>query len=68
MNGELVQRLFGFELLVAPYTIAHLKMSLFLQTQGWASRDNERLSIYLTNTLEEPVEKERFRLRGLYFR
>ena len=64
VNGELVQRLFGFELLVAPYTIAHLKMSLFLQTQGWGSRDNERLSIYLTNTLEEPVEKERFAFAG----
>ena len=58
VNGELVQRLFGFELLVAPYTIAHLKMSLFLQTQGWQA--DERLRIYLTNTLEEPIEKERY--------
>ena len=62
VNGELVQRLFGFELLVAPYTIAHLKMSLFLQTQGWQA--DERLRIYLTNTLEEPVEKERYAFAG----
>ena len=55
-NAQLVQRLFGFEILVAPYTIAHLKLSLFLQAQGW--RAAERLRIYLTNTLEEPVEKE----------
>ena len=53
---QLVQRLFGFEILVAPYTIAHLKLSLFLRAQGW--RAEERLCIYLTNTLEEPVEKE----------
>ena len=55
VNAELVKRLFGFELLVAPYTIAHLKLSLFLQAQGWQA--TERLGIYLTNTLEEPVER-----------
>ena len=56
VNAQLVKRLFGFELLVAPYTIAHLKLSLFLQAQGWNAV--ERLRIYLTNTLEEAVEKE----------
>ena len=55
INAQLVKRLFGFELLVAPYTIAHLKLSLFLQEQGWQAP--ERLRIYLTNTLEEPVER-----------
>ena len=55
-DAQLVQRLFGFEILVAPYTIAHLKLSLFLRAQGW--RAAERLHVYLTNTLEEPVEKE----------
>ena len=53
---QLVQRLFGFEILVAPYTIAHLKLSLFLRAQGWDAV--KHLRIYLTNTLEEPVEKE----------
>ena len=56
INAQLVKRLFGFELLVAPYTIAHLKLSLFLQSQGWDAP--ERLRIYLTNTLEEPIERE----------
>ena len=51
-----MQRLFGFEILVAPYTIAHLKLSLFLRAQGWDAV--KHLRIYLTNTLEEPVEKE----------
>ena len=55
-DPKLVQRLFGFEILVAPYTIAHLKLSLFLQAQGWGA--TERLRIYLTNTLAEPIEKE----------
>ena len=56
INAQLVRRIFGFELLVAPYTIAHLKLSLFLQTQGW--RADERLRIYLTNTLEQPDEMQ----------
>ena len=56
INAELVRRIFGFELLVAPYTIAHLKLSLFLQSQGW--RADERLRIYLTNTLEQPDEMQ----------
>ena len=56
INAQLVKRLFGFELLVAPYTIAHLKLSVFLQAQGW--QPTERLRVYLTNALEEPVERE----------
>ena len=56
VNAQLVRRIFGFELLVAPYTIAHLKLSLFLQAQGW--RADERLGIYLTNTLEQPDEMQ----------
>ena len=56
VNAQLVKRIFGFELLVAPYTIAHLKLSLFLQSQGW--RADERLGIYLTNTLEQPQEMQ----------
>ncbi len=56
INAQLVKRIFGFELLVAPYTIAHLKLSLFLQAQGWHA--NERLGIYLTNALEQPDEMQ----------
>ena len=56
INAHLVKRLFGFELLVAPYTIAHLKLSMFLQAQGWNT--NERLGIYLTNALEQPDEMQ----------
>ena len=56
LNAQLVKRICGFELLIAPYTIAHLKLSLFLQAQGW--RADERLRIYLTNTLEQPAEMQ----------
>ncbi len=56
VNADLVRRIFGFELLVAPYTIAHLKLGLFLQSQGWHAA--ERLRVYLTNTLEQPEEMQ----------
>lgn len=61
VNEHLAHRLIGFEVLVAPYTIAHLNLCIFLQAQGWDEEmNNERLRIYLTNTLEEPVERERY--------
>lgn len=51
----LLPRLFGFELLVAPYTIAHLKLGLYLKETGFEFGTDERLGIYLTNTLEPEV-------------
>jgi len=51
---QLLPRLFGFELLMAPYTIAHLKLALELQQLG--APPNERLRIYLTNALEPAVK------------
>jgi predicted helicase len=50
---QLLPRLFGFELLMAPYTIAHLKLSMLLQQLGYAFGHEERLGIYLTNALIE---------------
>jgi len=51
---QLLPRLFGFELLMAPYTIAHLKLALELQHLG--APPAERLRIYLTNALEPAVK------------
>ncbi|MDE0682412.1 MAG: N-6 DNA methylase, partial [Candidatus Poribacteria bacterium] len=56
VNAQPVRRKLGVDLLGAAYTIAHLKLSLFLQAQGW--RADERLGIYLTNTLEQPDEMQ----------
>ncbi len=64
VNGKLVKRLSGFEILVASYTIAHLKLSLFLQDHDWNPTDIERLCIYLTNTLDEAREMETIPFAG----
>jgi len=53
---KLLKRLFGFELLMAPYAVAHLKLGLLLQETGYKFHSDERLGIYLTNTLDEAVK------------
>lgn len=51
--NDLLPRLHGFELMMAPYTIAHLKLSMKLKETGFRYFNQRRLGIYLTNSLEE---------------
>jgi predicted helicase len=53
---HLLPRLFGFELLMAPYAVAHMKLGLELEQTGYDFASNQRLGVYLTNTLEEAHE------------
>ncbi len=57
VEKKLLTRLFGFELLVAPYAVAHLKLGLLLQEFGYKFQSDQRLGIYMTNTLEEAIRK-----------
>lgn len=57
VHHDLLPRIHGFELMMAPYTIAHLKLSMAFKTTGF-KYFNRRLGIYLTNSLEESVEKD----------
>ncbi len=52
VNNNLLSRLFGFELLITPYTIAHLKLGLKLRETGYTFQQKKRLGVYLANTLE----------------
>ena len=45
---HLLPRLYGFELMMAPYTIAHLKLDMEIGVSA-----QERLKVFLTNSLEE---------------
>ena len=58
VKEHVLKNLYGFEYLIAPYTVAHLKLSQFLRDKGYAMQPGERLNIYLTNTLE-PIEPQR---------
>lgn len=53
VKDHLLPRLHGFEFLMAPYAIAHLKLALQLQDQGVRLDRTDRINIILTNTLEE---------------
>jgi hypothetical protein len=67
VREHLLPRLFGFELLMAPYAMAHLKLGMQLaamdlpesQRASWAYdfAGGERLGVYLTNTLEEAAKR-----------
>ena len=57
VEKRLLPRLFGFELLVASYAVAHLKLGLLLQEMGYDFKGDQRVGIYLTNTLEEALKK-----------
>ncbi len=52
---HLIPRLNGFELLMPPHTMAHIKLAMVLKTTGCEINEN-RLRIFLTNTLEEHLE------------
>ena len=67
VKDHLLPRMFGFELLMAPYAMAHLKLGMQLAAQDmpdeqrtdWAYKfdDNERLGVYLTNSLEQAEQQ-----------
>lgn len=54
--AHLLPRLFGFELLMAPYAVAHMKLGLTLEATGYDFASDQRLGVYLTNSLEEAHE------------
>ncbi len=75
VRDHLLPRLFGFELLMAPYAMAHFKLGMLLagydlpkeQQKQWQYdfEGEERLGIYLTNTLDE-APSEWQKLFGAY--
>ncbi|MDA7635365.1 DNA methyltransferase, partial [Alphaproteobacteria bacterium] len=49
---HLLPRLHGYELMMAPYAIAHMKIGLKLYETGYGFKSDERARIYLTNALQ----------------
>ncbi|MGD0191940.1 MAG: type ISP restriction/modification enzyme [Rhizomicrobium sp.] len=58
---HLLPRLYGYELLMAPYAIAHMKIGLKLYETGYNFESDERARIYLTNALEPPSDDNKQR-------
>ena len=57
IHERLLKNYHGFEYLIAPYTIAHLKLSQYLKEVGYPLKDDERFKIYLTDTLDRSEHK-----------
>lgn len=53
VETHLLPRLNGFELLMASYAMAHLKLDLLLTETCYKPTTNQRFRVYLTNSLEE---------------
>lgn len=63
---NLLTRLHGYELLMAPYAIAHLKVGLKLFDTGYRFGSDERARIYLTNSLEPASTLADTKAAGLF--
>ena len=53
VEQHLIPRLHGFEILMASYAVAHIKLDMLLGETGYQHQTDRRLQVYLTNSLEE---------------
>jgi hypothetical protein len=52
VKSHILKDYYAFELLMAPYIVGHLKISLLLESLGYKLENGERFKLYLTNTLD----------------
>ncbi len=53
VSEHILKNFYGFEYLISPYAVAHLKLSQFLKDNGYNFKEGEELKIYLTDTLDD---------------
>ncbi len=54
VDKALIPRLNGFEIMMTPYVMCHLKLDLLLQDTGYTTtKQTSRFNVYLTNALEK---------------
>lgn len=53
VEQNLIPRLNGFEILMASYAMAHLKLDMLFSETGYKPTKDQRFRVYLTNSLEE---------------
>lgn len=52
VKNHILKNFYAFEILMAPYAVGHLKISLLLKELGYQMGPDERFELYLTNTLD----------------
>lgn len=61
---HLLKRINGFELMMAPYAVAHMKLAMVLKDTGYDFESDERLNVLLTNSLEPSDSDASFMEQG----
>lgn len=56
VRRSLLSRLFGFEFMMAPYAVAHMKLAMTLRDTGYDFDSDKRLQVYLANSLENSTD------------
>jgi len=55
VNNLILEKIYGFEIMIAPYSICHLKIGLNLKNHNYNfEQNNKRLNVFLNNTLDPP--------------
>jgi predicted helicase len=58
IRDQILKNYYAFELMMAPYAIGHMKISILLESLGYQLGKDDRFQLYLTNTLEmEEIEQ-----------
>jgi len=52
IRDHILKNFYAFELMMAPYSVGHLKISFLLEELGYGLQEDDRFKLYLTNTLE----------------
>jgi hypothetical protein len=52
IRDQILKNYYAFELMMAPYAIGHMKISILLESMGYKLQADDRFQLYLTNTLE----------------
>lgn len=60
IKNHILPHFYAIELMMAPYTVGHLKISYLLAEHGYELSEDERFKLYLSNTLEPdtPLQTE----------
>jgi len=58
IEEHVIPHFHAFEILVAPYTVGHFKVSMVLDEMGYQFKEGKRFQFYLTNTLEMKDPKQ----------
>lgn len=64
VSTHLLKRINGFELMMAPYAVAHMKLAMVLKDTGYDFESDERLNVLLTNSLEPSDSDASFMEQG----